>query len=598
MISLCKNNAFYRNVCLFLLLSNAKCLFLYTKQTNKPLPMTTNPKHYNIKANHDKYSQSIMQIVAQSVRDDWDYPAFTDYGTATTYTRHTMAEQIMRLHILLDRAGIERGDKIAICDRSSANWAVVFYAIFTYGAVAVPILHDFHTDQIESIYAHSDARLIFCNRRLYSSTTSIPAEQMIDIATLTTFEQCQLTSIMQEASDTYTSRYPDGMKASDVEYADVDMDSLAILSYTSGSTGNPKGVMIPYRAIWSNTYFAEERLPLAHHANVISLLPLAHMYGFAFEFFFAFTIGSHIYFLSKAPSPRVVLAAFAQLRPIIILAVPLIIEKIIQSQVMPLISTPRMRFLLSIPLVNRLIYKHICKRLTQAFGGNFYEVIIGGAALNQDVESILQRIGFAYTVGYGMTECAPLICYEDWHEFAPHSCGKVIPRMEVKILSDNPEHTPGELVCRGTNVMLGYYKNEEATSLAIDADGWLHTGDLAVMDSLGNITIRGRMKSMLLGSNGQNVYPEEIEDRLISLPVIDECVVVQRGDKLVGLVYSSEQTLRHHGMTLDTLKSSIEQYRRQVNQRLPKFAALQSLEVQDVEFEKTPKRNIKRYLYG
>ena len=522
-------------------------------------------------------SKSMMRILEHAIRENWELPVFTDYGTDVHFTYAEVAREIARLHGVFREMGLGAGDRIALCDKGCSRWGVAFFAAFTFGAVVVPILHDFHGEQISNILEHSESKLLICSDAIWKKIeTDVPR---IDLNTIGTVD------------------YDMPFGKADVHYFDDQPDALALLSYTSGSTGHSKGVMVPYRAIWSNTVFADEVLGLHPHERFVSLLPLAHMYGFAFEFMYAFCIGSHMYYLTKAPSPSVVLKAFAEVRPRIVIAVPLIIEKIVQNKVFPVIRAVQMRSLLMLPIVRDLIYRKIRRQLEQAFGGNAYEIIVGGAAFNSEVEDFLKKIKLPYTVGYGMTECAPIIAYSDWHTFVKGSCGRQVPRMELKVLSADPENVPGEIVTRGANVMLGYFNNPEATAEAIDAEGWLHTGDLGTMDAQGNLFIRGRAKNMLLSSNGQNIYPEEIEEKLTGHVLIDECVVVQRDEKLVGLVYTSDDTLQRHGMSRQDFNDSLERYRRHVNKMLPPFYHLSRLEPRDEEFEKTPKRNIKRFLY-
>ena len=382
-----------------------------------------------------------------------------------------------------------------------------------------------------------------------------------------------------------------------VKYEEDEPEDLALINYTSGSTGHSKGVMLPYRSLWSNVAFADEKLGLKEHCSILSLLPMAHMYGFSFEFIYELCMGGHIHFLTKAPSPTVLLKALSDVKPDVIIAVPLIIEKIIQSRVFPMIKTQKMRRLMSLPFMKHFIFKKIRNRLMDVFGGNFYEVVVGGAAFNKEVEDFMCKIKFPYTVGYGMTECGPILCYSDYKKFAKGSCGRCVPRMELKVISKDPQFVEGEICVRGDNVMLGYYKNDEATKEAIDEEGWLHTGDLGTVDANGNVFIRGRQKNMLLSASGQNIYPEEIEEKFTSHVLIDECVVIQRNDKLVGLVYTSDDTLKAHGMTRDDFNNQLDRYCKHVNTILPSFYKVTKLEARDTEFEKTPKRNIKRYLY-
>ena len=541
---------------------------------------------------------SLMRMLETTIREHWTDVAYTDYGTDVHFTFAEVAKEIKRLHLYFEDLGLVKGDKIAICDKNSSKWAVGYLAALTYGAITVPILNDFNGEQIVNILEHSDSKLLICGEAIL--------KKVVDADEKLKAQMEKGTSLFDVKSEHYTIQnivsigtipYDMPFAQADVRYFVENPDDLAMLSYTSGSTGHSKGVMIPYRAITSNIQFADEKLGLEHCTRLVSLLPMAHMYGFAFEFMYEFCIGTHVHFLTKAPSPSVLLKAFADVKPTIVIAVPLIIEKIVQGKIFPVIQTARMRNLLRIPFVSSIIYGKIRKRLLDVFGGQVYEVIVGGAAFNSDVEDFLRKIHFPYTVGYGMTECAPIICYRDWKTFVKSSCGEPAPRMEVKILSKDPENVPGEIVTRGTNVMLGYYKNPEATAEAIDKDGWLHTGDLGTKDKHGNVFIRGRAKNMLLGANGQNIYPEEIEEKLMSHALIDECVVVQREQKLYGLVYTSDDTLRTHGMTREDFKNHLDQYRRHVNSLLPTFYQLTALEARDEEFQKTPKRNIKRFLY-
>ncbi len=528
-------------------------------------------------------TKSLMRILETSILENWDCVAYEDYGTDVRFTYADVARAVHALHARYRAMGLEAGDRIALCDRNSSRWAVAFLSALTYGAVAVPVLHDFSGEQVANILRHSEARLLIggdaTRQKLAAAGAAGGAWAWMDM------------------SEVGAAGARGDFGRAEVRYFDDVADDLAMLSYTSGSTGNSKGVMLPYRSIWSNVLFADERLGLARRSRVLSLLPLAHMYGFAFEFFYETCIGCRITFLAKAPSPSVLLQAFADVRPDIVVAVPLIVEKVVQGRVFPMLRTRRMRGLLRIPGVRALVYRKIRNKLVAAFGGSMYEVIVGGAALNSEVEAFLRRIHFPYTVGYGMTECGPIICYQDWRAFAQGSCGVAAPRMEVRIDSADPGRVAGEILARGANVMLGYYKNDAATAAAIDEEGWLHTGDLGTMDARGNVFIRGRSKNMLLGPSGQNIYPEEIEEKLVGHALIDECVVVQRGTRLVGLVHTSDDTLRRHGMTRADFAAQLARYRDHVNALLPPFYRLAALEARDEEFEKTPKRNIKRYLY-
>ena len=526
---------------------------------------------------------SVMSLMETAITNNWTRWAYTNYGTGESYTYGDVAKTIARLHKLFWSLGLEPGNKIALCDKNSAHWAIAFHAAFTFGAVVVPILSEFSIEQIQNIYEHSESRLIICGEKYADKLNA----RILNIADFT---------MKDEPAAIDTDAFAD-LQPSDIHYFREQSENLALLSYTSGSTGRSKGVMLPYRSIWSNMQFADEVLDFRPGDTTLAILPMAHMYGFAFDFLFEFLIGCHVHFLTKTPSPNIVIKAFNAIRPVVVIVVPLILEKIVQKQIFPILRTRHIRALTAIPLLKKVVYRQIRNKLISAFGGNFYECIIGGAAMNREVEEFLHQIRFPYTIGYGMTECGPIIGYEDWRQFVKGSCGKAVPRMTVRIDSSDPETIPGEILVRGDNVMMGYYKNEEETLYAIDEQGWLHTGDLGTQDRQGNIFIRGRKKTMLLGSNGQNVYPEEIEDVITTHTIFEESLVVQRGEKLVALVYVSDISLEHHGLNRDTLQQKLDTYKRHINSLLPSFANIASIEVQKQEFEKTPKRNIRRYLY-
>lgn len=543
-------------------------------------------------------------IIEKSIVDNWDLDALTDYK-GITLQFHDVARKIEKLHILFENGGVMKGDKIALCGRNCSNWAVAFLATLTYGAVAVPILHEFTAEQIHNIVNHSEAKFLFVGDVVATiiDEAKMPLlEGIINIPdySLAVSRTEKLTYAREHLNEMFGKKYPKYFRKNHVSYyREADGEELAMINYTSGTTGFSKGVMVPYRAIWSNYDFAEAVLgdKVKHGDNTISILPMAHMYGMAFEFIFEFLHGCHIYYLTRTPSPAIIAQAFTDIKPAVIISVPLIIEKIIRKKVLPKIQTNKMKLLLSMPVINKKVTQKICEHVTDAFGGNFYEVIIGGAAFNQEIESFVRRIGFRYTVGYGATECAPIISYADYKTFVPGSCGRAALHMEVKIDSPDPENTPGEIHARGPNVMLGYYKNEEATRQAIDADGWYHTGDLGTMDSQGNVFIKGRSKNMLLGSNGQNIYPEEIEDRLNSMAMVVESIVVQRGDKLVGLVFPDYDEAKEMGLNHDDLAGVMEQNRTTLNEILPAYSRLSAIEMTEEEFAKTPKKSIKRFLY-
>ena len=547
---------------------------------------------------------SFKAIIQKSIIDNWDRDALTDYKGATLQY-HDVARKIEKLHIMFENSGVVKGDKIALCGRNSANWAVAFLATVTYGAVAVPILHEFTADQVHNIVNHSEAKLLFVGDVV---ATTIDATKMphlegiiyIPDYSIVVSRTDKLTYAREHLNEMFGKKYPKYFRKEHVNYClDEDPNELALINYTSGTTGFSKGVMIPFRAMWSNYDFAEQVLgkTIKKGDNTISILPMAHMYGMAFEFVFEFLHGCHIFYLTRVPSPAIIAQAFADIRPAIIIAVPLIIEKIIRKKVFPKIQNNRMRLLLNMPVINKKVREKICDQVVNAFGGNFEEVIIGGAAFNQEVEQFLHRIEFPYTVGYGATECAPIICYEDWHNFVPGSCGKAVVHMEVKIDSHDPENVPGEILARGLNVMLGYYKNEEATAQTLDSEGWYHTGDLGTMDSEGNVFIKGRSKNMLLSANGQNIYPEEIEDKLNSMAMVVESIVIQKEDKLIGLVFPDFDEAKNLGLSHDDLVKIMEQNKQELNAALPAYCKLSAIRIHEEEFAKTPKKSIKRYLY-
>lgn len=548
---------------------------------------------------------SFNLLIEKAIVDNWDRDALTDYKGATLQF-HDVARKIEKLHILFENSGVKRGDKIALCGRNSAHWAVAFLATLTYGAVAVPILHEFTADQIHNIVNHSDAKLLFSGDVV---ATIIDPEQMPGLEgiiylpdnSLMVSRTEKLTYAREHLNEMFGKKYPKYFRPEHIHYYNEESpEELALINYTSGTTGFSKGVMLPYRALWSNYDFACDAIGKnlkGRGGNVISILPLAHMYGMSFEFTYEFLQGMHIFFLTRVPSPAIIAQAFADVKPAIIVAVPLIIEKIIRKKVFPIIQTNRMKLLLNMPVINKKVEEKIREQVVNAFGGQFYEIIVGGAAFNQEVEEFLKRIEFPYTVGYGATECAPIISYAPWDEFAPGSCGRAAKNMQVKIASPDPENVPGEILTKGMNVMLGYYKNEEATAETIDKDGWYHTGDLGLMDEDGNVYIKGRSKNMLLGSNGQNIYPEEVEDKINSMTLVSESVVVQRGEKLVGLVYPDYDEAKVMGFSKEDLESIMEQNRQELNTILPAYCKLSAIELQDEEFAKTPKKSIKRYLY-
>ena len=550
-------------------------------------------------------STSFNEFVQLSLQKHWNLDGLSDYGVQT-FQFKDVARVIEKLHIIFEASGIKPGDKVALCGRNSARWGMAFFATLTYGAVAVPILHEFPPEQIHDIVNHSEAKLLFVGDVVWPKLNADKMPHLEGIISNSNDEYKLLVGRTEKVryarenlNRLFGEKYPMNFRARDISYYKDSPDELAVLNYTSGTTSNSKGVMIPFRALWSNFAFAVEELgdQMGPGDKVLSMLPLAHTYGMAFEFIFEFLQGATVYFLSKTPSPAVLLGAFADLKPKLIIAVPLIIEKIVRKAVIPKLQTPVVKLALHTPFLRERVLTEVRHKLQQAFGGNFIEIIVGGAAFSQDIEAVLHDINFNYTVGYGTTECAPIVGYAQWDTFVPGSCGRPVARMEVRIDSPDPQNVIGEILVRGMNVMLGYYKNEEATAAALDKDGWYHTGDLGVMDAQGNIFIKGRSKNLLLGANGQNIYPEEIEDKLGSLPYVTECVVIQKGDHLYGLVYSDPEEVKAGGLSEAMLEAQMEENRQELNKIVPAYARLYAIKLLPEEFEKTPKRSIKRFKY-
>lgn len=546
--------------------------------------------------------KSFIAFIEESIKKHWDLDALTDYKGLTLQYKD-VARKIEKLHLLLEGSGIKPGDKVAICGRNSAHWGVAFLAILTYGAVAVPILHEFKADNIHNIVNHSDARLLFVGDMVWEALNEAEMPKLEGIILMTDFtllvsRSAQLEYAREHLNELFGKKFPRNFRREHVSYRRDNPEELAVINYTSGTTSFSKGVMLPYRSLWSNTQFAFEVLPLQAGDKIVSMLPMAHMYGLAFEFLYEFSSGCHIYFLTRMPSPKIIFQAFADVKPNIIIAVPLIIEKIIKKGVLPKLETLKMKVLLKVPIINDKIKAAVREHMIQGFGGNLYEIIIGGAAFNQEVEKLLRSLDFPYTVGYGMTECGPIICYEDWKRFRAGSCGKAAPRMEVKIDSPDPENIVGEIMTRGDNVMLGYYKNPEATAQVLEADGWLHTGDLGIMDKDGNVTIKGRSKNMLLGPSGQNIYPEEIEEQLNNMPFVAESIIIQQTDhKLMALIYPDFEEAYAQGMSNQDIEAAMETNRVNLNAELPAYSQIAKVKIYPEEFEKTPKKSIKRFLY-
>lgn len=547
--------------------------------------------------------KSFNACIEKSIKDNWDKDALTDYLGATLQY-HDVARKIEKLHILFENSGLKKGDKIALCGRNSSSWAVAFFATLSYGAVAVPVQNEFKPEQIYNIVNHSEAKLLFVGDVV---ATTIDGEQMPQLEgiiylpdfSLILSRSESLTNARENLNALFGKKYPKFFRAEDVNYFKDEADDLALINYTSGTTGFSKGVMLSYRSVRSNLAWATADLKphIKPGSKVLCMLPMAHMYGMICEFICQFSFGSHLYFLTRLPSPSLIAQACTDIRPAIIIAVPMVVEKIIRKNVFPKVQSTATRMLLKMPVVSKKVKERISAIVMEAFGGNAYELVTGGAALNKEIEDFLVSINFPVTSGYGATECGPMVTYSDYKDFVPGSCGTPVLNMEVKIVSPDPANVPGEVITRGENVMLGYYKNEEATKEVLDKDGWYHTGDLGTMSADGHLFLRGRIKNMLLGSNGQNVYPEEIEDKLNSMSMVSECIVVQRGDKIVGLVYPDFDEAKEMGFSQSDLQEIMEQNRLELNNMLPSFCHLSAIELRDEEFAKTPKKSIKRYLY-
>ena len=547
---------------------------------------------------------SFNSYIEKSIIANWEQDSLTDFKGATLQF-HDVARKIEKLHIVFENSGVKVGDKIALCGRNSSHWAVAFLAVLTYGAVAVPVQHEFTPEQIYNIVNHSDAKLLFVGDVV---ATTINADEMPalegvvylpDFSLLVSRSET-LTYAREHLNEIFGKRYPKYFRKEHVHYyREQSPDELAIINYTSGTTGFSKGVMLPYRALWGNLDYVLNKLSphVKKGTNIVSILPMAHMYGMMVEFMFGFTNGNHLFFLTRLPSPSLIAQAFAEIKPSLIVAVPLIIEKIVRKKVFTYTQNNRVRLLMNMPLINKKIKQKLRDMVAGVFGGNMFEIITGGAALNKEVEQFLNSIDFPITVGYGATETAPLISFSNRDQYLPGSCGTVVDHMEVKIASNDPENVPGEIMARGLNTMLGYYKNEVATREVLDEEGWYHTGDLGTMSADGHLYIRGRIKNMLLGSNGQNVYPEEIEDKLNSLAMVNESLIVQKGEQLIGLVYPDVDEAQQMGFNDEDLNNIMEQNRLQLNAMLPPFCKISEIRLHPEEFVKTPKKSIKRYLY-
>ena len=542
-----------------------------------------------------------LGLIQESVIKHWELPAFSDYKGTTHYYKD-IARRIEKIHIVLENAGIQKGDKVALIGRNSSNWATIFFGVLTYGAVVVPILHEFKPDNIHNIVNHSDAKFMFVGDIVWENLNEALMPELKGIVMINDFSLIKsrvegLDYVMDHINELFGKKFPRSFRPENISYHIEEPDELAVLNYTSGTTGFAKGVMIPYRSLWSNTQFAADNLPFMKPSdNVVCMLPMAHMYGLAFEILNSFNLGCHVHFLTRTPSPKIILDAFSELKTRLILAVPLIIEKIVKNKVFPEIEKPWMKLLLKVPFVDTKLLEIIGDKLNQGFGGNFEEIVVGGAAINKDVEKFLRSINFRYTVGYGMTECGPLISYTQWDSFKAGSCGQPVDRMEVRIDSASPAQV-GEIQVKGMNVMLGYYKNEDATKNTFTKDGWLKTGDLGIIDEDKFIFIKGRSKTMILGPSGQNIYPEEIEDQINNLPCVAESLVIEKSGKLVALIYPDFELLKQEGVADIDIEEYMLTHVKALNSDLPSYSPITDVKIMHEEFEKTPKRSIKRYLY-
>ena len=551
--------------------------------------------------NRMEQEHQFIDYIEQSIIKNWDKDALTDYKGITLQYKD-VARKIAKFHIVLESAGIQPGDKIAVCGRNSAHWGVTFLATITYGAVIVPILHEFKADNIHNIVNHSEAKLLFVGDQAWENLNEDAMPLLEGIASLTDFTALvsrneKLTYAFEHRNAIYGQRYPKNFRPEHICYRKDRPEELAIINYTSGTTGYSKGVMLPYRSIWSNVAYCFEMLPVKAGDHIVSMLPMGHVFGMVYDFLYGFSAGAHIYFLTRMPSPKIIAQSFAEIKPRVISCVPLIVEKIIKKDILPRVDSKIGKLLLKVPIVNDKIKSLARQAAMEIFGGNFDEIIIGGAPFNAEVEAFLKKIGFPYTIAYGMTECGPIICSSRWETLKLASCGKATTRMEVRIDSPDPKTHAGEIVCRGMNMMLGYYKNPEATAQIIDANGWLHTGDLGTIDDEGYVTVRGRSKNLLLTSSGQNIYPEEIESKLNNMPYVAESLIVLQHDKLVALIYPDFDDAFAHGLQQTDIIKVMEANRIELNQQLPNYSQISQVKIHFEEFEKTAKKSIKRFMY-
>jgi long-chain acyl-CoA synthetase len=547
--------------------------------------------------------EKLVDLIRDSIKKNWDKTAMTNYGGESVLFAE-MGKKITELHLIFELCNLKRGDKIALIGKNSINWTAIYLASVTYGAVIVPILPDFKPNDIHHILNHSDSVMAFMAENIFENIETNQIKEVKSIFSISGFSflynknQTRHSSLAEDVDKLFQKKYPAKLSAESFNLPDIDNITLAVLSYTSGTTGFTKGVMLHHNSLAANMVFANNNMPLVSGDKVVSFLPLAHAYGCAFEFLWPFTIGCHITFLTKTPSPQIILKAFKEVRPRLILAVPLIMEKIYKKQILPVINKPSMKLMLKLPLLSKIIEGKIRQKLVDSFGGNFHEVVIGGAPLSSEVEDLLHKIKFPFSIGYGMTECGPLISYANWDKTRLRSAGKLVDSLEIKIDSDDPYNIPGEILLKGENVMLGYYKNPAATSTTIEPDGWMHTGDLGLIDKDNFVYIKGRSKSMILGPSGQNIYPEEIEARYNNMPFVQESLVVGKNNKLVILIYPDHELADKKGLTEEDLKGIYEQHRKFLNHDMPAYMGVSSVSIFAEEFEKTPKKSIKRYLYA
>lgn len=545
---------------------------------------------------------SVNKLFQESFKKNWDRPAISNYQGITLHYRD-VARRIEKMHIMFDECGLQKGDKVAICSRNQANWAVAFLSAMTYGAVPVPLLHEFKSNNIHHLVNHSEARVLFVDDVIWEGLTESEMPDLQAIIQVNTFRLLcardeKITSARAHLNELFGRKYPDTFTADDLNYYEDSADELAVINYTSGTSGFSKGVMIPYRALRSNIEFGFKALPgLDNTKSVVSMLPSAHMYGLMFELLYELSVGAHVHFLSRVPSPKIIMQALAEVKPYAIIAVPLVIEKIYKSKVKPILEKEGIKFLMKLPVLNQVVMNKIKDELVKAFGGEFYEVIIGGAAFNKEVEAFFKKMNFPFTVGYGMTECAPIITYDDWKEEKLYSCGKKVPNMQIRVDSPDPARIPGEIQAKGANVFLGYFKNEEATAEVFTEDGWLRTGDMGILDADGALFIKGRNKCMILGPNGQNIYPEEVETVINTQPYVIDSLVVEDDGGLTALIYPDFQQGVRDGMDQNAFIRYMEGTLSSLNKELPNYAKLKKIKVMSEDFERTPKKSIKRYLY-